>query len=377
MIRETTAPRKNWQERIGDEFFTKPEGKAMLPYWSEDACYKFTAEQVDQIEEAAQELHARCMDAVQHIIDKNLFHRFGIPEHMKDYIKKSWERRDPDIYGRFDLAYDGVNPPKMLEYNADTAGALYEASVLQAEWAQDRKLPGQFNSIHEKLTGAWKRIDEKYNVPKPFYFAAADNEEDVMTAEYVRGTAEAAGIKTQPINIGDIGWNGKHFTDMDENRIGGFWKLYPWEWMANEEFSKHLIRDNTAVLEPAWKMLLSNKEILPILWEMFPDHPNLLPAYETPEKLQGEGYVKKPKDGRQGDSIEIVTPAFSEAAKNSFGDTNYIYQKYVPLPDFKGHHPVIGAWIVGGEAAGMGILESEGSKITTSESRFVPHYFIP
>jgi glutathionylspermidine synthase len=26
----------------------------------------------------------------------------------------------PSLYGRFDLTYDGINPPKLLEYNADT-----------------------------------------------------------------------------------------------------------------------------------------------------------------------------------------------------------------------------------------------------------------
>jgi hypothetical protein len=35
----------------------------------------------------------------------------------------------------------------------------------------------------------------------------------------------------------------------------------------------------TRWIEPPWKAILSNKGILPLLWEMFPEHPNLLPAY--------------------------------------------------------------------------------------------------
>lgn len=378
MIREKTTERPNWRQRLSDRAFTDVENSSPMPYWSEDVCYKFTAAQIDEIEAAADELHARCLDAVQHIIDKDLFHRFGISGPVKDYIIKSWNRRDPDIYGRFDFAYDGVNPPKMLEYNADTPTSLYEASVLQWDWLMDKKLPDQFNSIHERLVDKWKEVNKKYTVAKPFYFAAfTESVEDLITTEYMRGTAEEAGIKTKALDIGEIGWNGEHFTDLEENRIGGFWKLYPWEWMAEEEFGQHAVKDNTAIAEPVWNMLLSNKAILPILWEMFPDHPNLLPAYDTPDKLKGEAYVKKPILGREGASVEIITPDFNEAVEGPYGKEGYIYQKYTPLPDFNGNHPVLGVWVVGEKSCGMGIRESQGSKITTNTCRFMPHYFTP
>ena len=44
-------------------------------------------------------------------------------------------------------------------------------------------------------------------------------------------------------------------------------------------------------IEPVWKMMLSNKAILPVLWELFPGHPNLLPSFFD---RQGGTYVKKP-----------------------------------------------------------------------------------
>jgi glutathionylspermidine synthase len=55
--------------------------------------------------------------------------------------------------------------------------------------------------------------------------------------------------------------------------------LYPWEWMTREAFGASLPGSATQFVEPPWKMILSNKGILPLLWEMYPDHPNLLPAY--------------------------------------------------------------------------------------------------
>jgi len=56
-------------------------------------------------------------------------------------------------------------------------------------------------------------------------------------------------------------------------------------------------------------MILSNKAVLPILWELFPNHPNLLPAYFTEEDakkhLSAQGYVKKPIFGKYEHNIIV------------------------------------------------------------------------
>jgi len=57
---------------------------------------------------------------------------------------------------------------------------------------------------------------------------------------------------------------------------------------------------------------MSNKAFLPLLWEMYPNHPNLLPAYYDSPRIQfGESYTKisdslwvsKPLYGREGARI--------------------------------------------------------------------------
>ena len=86
----------------------------------------------------------------------------------------------------------------------------------------------------------------------------------------MRDTALQAGLAGKPIAVPQIGWNGKRFTDPDEMPIRVMAKLYPWEWMAHEEFGEHVLTDTTAFIEPVWKMILSNKMLLPLLWEGFP-----------------------------------------------------------------------------------------------------------
>ena len=83
-------------------------------------------------------------------------------------------------------------------------------------------------------------------------------------------------------------------------------KLYPWEWMVHEEFADAALErmgDNqgqTLWIEPIWKMLWSNKGILPVLWRLYPDHPTLLPAYFEDEEHGLASYVKKPLLAREG-----------------------------------------------------------------------------
>ena len=49
-------------------------------------------------------------------------------------------------------------------------------------------------------------------------------------------------------------------------------------------------------------MVLSNKGILAILWDLFPGHPNLLPAYLDEPNGMFE-YVKKPLLSREGANV--------------------------------------------------------------------------
>lgn len=57
---------------------------------------------------------------------------------------------------------------------------------------------------------------------------------------------------------------------------------YPKEWLVNEISSDVLLKydlSDIRIFEPWWKLILGNKAILPLLWSMFPNHPNLLPAF--------------------------------------------------------------------------------------------------
>lgn len=125
--------------------------------------------------------------------------------------------------------------------------------------------------------------------------------------------------------------------DLSEDPIHVLFKLYPWEWLLQEEFATHLLADKTAFLEPPWKMVLSTKAILPILWEMFPDHPNLLPASFRRADFSGP-CVEKPFHGREGAGIRLL----ASGDCGTTGGEPRIWQDFSPLPKFDGRHALIG-----------------------------------
>ncbi|MFZ3320874.1 MAG: glutathionylspermidine synthase family protein [Usitatibacter sp.] len=373
MHREALVPRVDWPAKVEELgfYFHSMDGV----YWDERACYRFTEAEIDKLEAATAELHARALEAVGRVIEKRDFARFAIPEAFHGWIERSWKAGDKSLFGRFDLSWDGTGEPKMLEYNADTPTALLEASVVQWYWLED-VFPhaDQFNSLHEKLIDRWKELRAQLPAAGAVYFTAdTQSQEDTGNLDYLRDTATQAGIGARAIDIAAIGWDGKRFVDLDNRPMSSLFKLYPWEWMVREEFGGNLIAGSLRVIEPPWKMLLSNKAILPVMWEMFPDHPNLLAASFEPGRFATD-FVKKPIYSREGANVSITAGGATVEAPGDYGEEGFIWQAYHALPVFEGNYTVIGSWIVGELPAGIGIRE-DATPITKNSSRFVPHYF--
>jgi glutathionylspermidine synthase len=368
------APRQNWQEaveKLGFGFHS-----TNVPYWDESAYYSFSATEICSIEKATALLWKMCLAAVEHVIQTKSYSLFAIPPAFVPLIEKSWNEDHPSIYGRFDLVCN-QGKIKMLEFNADTPTSLFEAGIVQWFWLKDfDDTMDQFNGIHERLIDYWKYLSV-YLYPYPLHFSCVKQSlEDLTNTEYMRDCAIQAGLKTKLVFMDDIGWNEEErvFTDLENLPVKNLFKLYPWEWLSTDGFSANILTDKNRIfwIEPSWKMILSNKAILPVLWELFPDHPNLLPAFFE-EKNMNE-FVKKPILSREGANIDIVSNGRTiESSPGEYGQEGFIYQEYFPLPVFDGnHYPLIGSWVIGQEASGMGIRESN-RLITDNLSRFIPH----
>ncbi|GGK63797.1 putative glutathionylspermidine synthase [Planomonospora parontospora subsp. parontospora] len=386
MRRESSPPRDGWEKTIEGHGLayhrSAHPGGLGRPYWDESVHYVFSMDEVLALEEQVDELHRMCLHAVEHVIAAGRYRDFAIPEWVAPEIARSWERRDPHLYGRFDLRYDGTGPAKLLEYNADTPTSLLESSVVQWFWLQDVHPGGdQWNSIHERLIDRWRRLAAELPTgPAHFAWTAMDETgEEAMTLAYLQETADQAGLATVSVAMEDIGWDplNLRFVDVEGRVIRTLCKLYPWEWAVADPFGADAVRQQVSMtwIEPLWKMLLSNKALLAILWELYPGHPNLLPAYlDGPRDLPA--HIAKPLLGREGASMSITGPDGTVRTGGGYGAEGYVHQAFEPLPVFDGQRPVLGAWVVCDEAAGLGIRETSGL-ITDNTSSFVPHRIGP
>ncbi len=382
MRRLACSERDDWRQtadETGFDFHTI-DGER---YWDERGYYAFTLDEVErEIELPTAEIDAMCLELVGLAVDdEEYLRRLKIPEAFWPLISDSWYRDEASLYGRLDLRFDGQGPAKLLEYNADTPTSIFEAAVFQWTWLEQaierRIIPqqaDQFNSIHEHLIEAWQKLGEGRHL---HLTGTTENEEDAGTLAYLEDTARQAGLETTLIDIEEIGWRDDgRFVDPDGRSIALAFKLYPWEWMFHDEFGARLLKAETRWIEPPWKAILSNKGILPLLWEMFPDHPNLLPAFfeDDPEAASlGTSFVRKPLYSREGANIALVSAGVTLVEQEGpYGAEGFVRQALARLPNFANQHPVVGSWLVDHAPCGLSIREDE-NPITGNTSRFLPH----
>lgn len=382
MHRRAIPERPDWHESAAAHGFTFHTIGGER-YWDESACYVFTLDEIErELEGPTAELHALCLDFVARAVsDERILARLAVPPLAWDAIRESWRRSDPSLYGRMDLAYGAGGAAKLLEYNADTPTALYESAVFQWLWLEDMLRRGalpagtdQFNSLHEKLIARLGEVGEGRGLRLT---AMAGEPEDRGTVAYLEDVAIQAGLDPAFVDLEAIGVaeNGA-FVDRQSRPIELLFKLYPWEWIWSDPFGRRIAASSTRFLEPPWKALLSNKGILPFLWEMAPGHPNLLPAYFEDDPRKGElgpSFARKPLFSREGANVLLVSDAsVLDRDEGPYGSEGHIRQGLTKLFSADGRYAVIGSWIVGDEPAGICLRESS-TPITTNRSCFVPH----
>ena len=196
----------------------------------------------------------------------------------------------------------------MLEYNADTPTALLEAAVAQWDWLKDVDQRGdQFNIIHERLIEAWKAVRERDD--GPIHFAAMQRERRGLHHRRVParhrhpGRVQDRRTSTSKTSAGTPA--ASVFVDHTGLPIHRCFKLYPWEWMVREEFGQHVPSSPTQWIEPAWKMILCCKSILPLLVRRCTRTRRSCCRRRSTRSRRAD-YVRKPVHAREGANIQVV-----------------------------------------------------------------------
>src|SRR4051794_27433450 len=106
-------PRADWREHAPAPgvAFAEIAGE---PYWDETACWEFTAAEVDLPEAATAELERLAREAAEYAVRHDRHALLGIPDEVWPLVVASWQQREPSLYGRMDLRWDGAQAPKLL-----------------------------------------------------------------------------------------------------------------------------------------------------------------------------------------------------------------------------------------------------------------------
>lgn len=397
----TLTQRPNMRERHQEIGFVFSDIGGV--YWDETRAMEFSSDEIDTLEQAAQECHEMAMAATKYVIEKGTrqdFINLGIPENMIELIKQSWAKKEPSLYGRFDFALtqnkkdeQGKLMPKCYEYNADTPTSLFESSIVQWQWLQDLGMPDQFNFIHEQLVSHWENIKAHYGADKSYYFTGMPTREDWSTVVYLQETATESGLNAHAMDIADVALADTKWSFLDtrnENDIKPIdimFKLYPWEYFAQDDFFEGVSVSQTKWLEPAWRLVTSSKGLLAKMYDMFPDSPWLIPTHLVDEQKYStradlHNVVIKPCLSREGSGVMMIKGKEGKEEKEMIKATNdnannssaHIVQDYCPTLHTQDGSIIAGVWVVGGIACGMGLrLDGE---ITGDLARFIPHFFI-
>ncbi len=382
---KTLTPRLDWPQKCEQMgfYYHSIDGR----YWCDDYYYELSRKEANILERAGNELHSMYLSTVADIIQKGDYQDFGFSPQMIQAIESSWREKDSHInsvYSRFDLSFtDEKMPPKLLEYNADTPTTLLESSIVQKQWLND-VFPGnaQFNSINEDLIARWKKWAENKPLAQKVFFTSLHFVDDEANTIYMMDAAMQAGLQGEFIFIEDMKYSESDnlFLDAKGEVIEYCYKLYPWEWLEKDDCFEKIKDNNITFIEPAWKLLLSNKAILVHLWKKYRNHPNLLPTYFSMEEYAKhethiDTVVKKHIFSREGWNIQIIKSG--EVLEESLGVYSgpSVYQEYHALPFMQERYTPTGLWMIGDKASGVGFRD-DSVKITQDTSWFAPHVIV-
>lgn len=358
------------------------------PYISDELLH-ISEKEANDFYEAGNTLYDMFVEAGEYVIENDLFFELDIPPSLVEAIKQSWEEDIHwHLYGRFDLAggFDGKQI-KLLEFNADTPTMLYESALMQ--WAllkyNGLNEDAQFNNIHNALSENFKRLitlgedtsmfNELYEGWKILFSCITDSIEDVTTTRFLEYIARESGFICDFAPIDEVHFSPEHGLAHNGTNYEFLFKLIPWENIAIDEPEMALLitqmmqNHNTIFLNPAYTLLFQSKRMLKILWDLFPNHPLLLPASFSPLTCK---QVCKPAFGREGANVCILDEKAKiiESKDGIYANHKSLYQEFYELNTHNGSYYQPNVFF-SYDSCGLGIRK--GGLIIDNYSKFVSH----
>jgi len=356
-------------------------------YFTNDAILVHQKE-ANHLSQAAETIFNLYEKALQYVVHNNQWDRLDIPEEIIPLIELDFDRGVPHICGRMDFAggIEGL-PLKLIEFNADTPAVMPESAFIQ-KWMLEpviHQYKGQLNYLVDDLTQVFRDMKAKFPKLLPtLLMTSLGHEEDILNLAIIEDAAKAAGFATDYADLEEVIFadDGVYLdNERGYTRYNFIYKMVPWEIIMFEEpelldiLVNLSINHGLVVLNPAYSIALQSKHMLSVLYELFPDHPYLLPTYDKVDKLQGKKYVSKVNFGRQGENIQIISAKGKKVAetKGDFGHYSRVYQEFAEMyADEDGDIYQASMYTARGNASCLSFRRRD-AMIIDDDSEFVAH----
>ena len=206
----------------------------------------------------------------------------------------------------------------------------------------------QFNSIHERLIEAWKKLGAGRHL---HLTGTTENPEDAGTLAYLEDTARQAGLATTLIDIEDIGLRDDgSFVDLDDRAD----RARVQALSLGMDVSRRIRRaarqgadalDRAAVEGHPFQQGHSSAAV----GDVSGSPQSAAGLFRgRPERGQlGTSFVRKPLYSREGANVALVSDGMTLVEQEGpYGAEGFIRQALAPLPNFSGQYPVLGSWLV-------------------------------
>jgi glutathionylspermidine synthase len=385
----TQVPDQRWLKQNGLDWLASGDNSDYLA----NRVVAIAEKEMQAFHAAVKDLYKMQLEAARHVADKCLWEAVGVPKEAIPLVEYSLRNEEHlHLIGRYDFAggIDGL-PIKLLEFNADTFSLLPETVRIQpqitAALQPGRNQPPSYRTF-EHLVAAFEQLLRRYPDFEPtILFSSMGYEEDGLNLQVMQDAAKQAGFQVvRQVHLERVVFSEDEgiFIELGPDRFQrfDFWvKMVPWDFICYDEpdlldLLDNIIRGKHAVvINPAMSMLLQSKGLLPIMAQLFPQHPLVLPAsFEEGDFEDKKAYAAKPIFGRMGENISLWDAEGECIIENDgdYGDFPYIYQELAELnADGRGYtyQPSV-YWVQ--QPSGICVRRQEGPAID-DDAEFVSH----
>lgn len=258
--------------------------------WDETSAYLLDRAEVGQLLDDLAPMVTMGREAVDFLLEGE-WGTLGIPRTTFEQVRDSFDSEELEFITRYDFAHMGQGEYKLVGIDADSPRGVLETAQVQRTWLWDKFAErtrthqvSQLNSIPELAMEALRQLRTQSRFPTLTLAQTGDEAgEDWLTTSYVKGLAESAGWDVRTCRVRDLRWLGREraWVDGDGRQVTTLYKNAPWDMMLRQAAARDLLAHGDHLenlFEPPWKLILSNRAMLPALWELFPRSPLLSPA---------------------------------------------------------------------------------------------------